>query len=96
MINHTSLLPSGPGEEHYTLPARDGQTITIDVTSNGTLSLTITSPSGTQIFPEESQAGDEYRIHHTFVTSEEGEYRLTLTKADHTPSMHYTITVTYQ
>jgi hypothetical protein len=95
VIAETSLQPSGPGGKQYTVPAASGQRMTIDVTSDGVpLSLTITNPSGKLRFPETSQVDGVYQIHQEFIISETGDYRLTLTKPDHTPSTNYTVTVT--
>ena len=90
-ISDAGLIPSGPDEKRYALTAEVGQTITIEINSDGApLSLTITSPGGAQQFPEVQQTGSSFQISHTVRASETGDYQLTLTKADHTPSTNYT------
>jgi pimeloyl-ACP methyl ester carboxylesterase len=86
------LLPSGSAVKQYVLSANAGQTMTVDVTSDDVaLSLTITTPSGMQRIPEAFPAdGGGYRVGHEFTLPESGDYLLTLTKADHTPSTNYT------
>ena len=86
------LLPSGYGGKQYVLTANAGQTMTVDVFSDDVpLSMTITVPNGMQRIPEMSPAeGGGYRIGHEFTLSESGDYLVTLTKADHTPSTNYT------
>lgn len=97
VITDSNLMPSGPDEKQYTLAAEAGQTIMIEVTSDGVpLSLTITSPSGVERFPEAVPDGSGFRISHSFVASEAGAYHLTLTKADQTPSTNYTATFMVQ
>lgn len=97
VITDANLMPTGADEKRYTLTAEAGQTITVEITSDGApLSLTITSPSGIERFPELTQVNGSYEINHTFTASETGEYRLTLTKADQTPSTNYTATVMVQ
>jgi heat shock protein HslJ len=88
----SSLLPSGPGVKQYLLTGSAGQTMTVDVFSDGVpLSMTITLPNGMQRIPEVFPAeGDGYRIGHEFTLPESGDYLVTLTKADHTPSTNYT------
>lgn len=89
------LLASGPGGLQYVLAASAGQTMIVDVTSDGApLSLTITEPSGTQRFAELSQEPGGYRIGHQFVLPESGDYLVTVGKADHTPSTNYTVVFT--
>ncbi len=95
VVSDAGMIPTGPDEKQYTLPAQAGQTITIEITSDGApLSLTITSPSGVQRFPELSQAGGGFLINHTFSASESGDYQMALAKADQTPSTNYTATFT--
>ena len=97
VISDSNLMPSGPDEKQYTLTAEASQTILVEITSNGApLSLTITTPSGTERFPEVTQDGSGFRISHSFVTTETGEYRMTLKKADRTPSTNYTVTIAAQ
>jgi pimeloyl-ACP methyl ester carboxylesterase len=88
----TGLLPSGPGVKQYVLTGKAGQTMTVDVFSEDVpLSMTITLPNGMQRIPEMSPVeGGGYRIGHEFTLPESGDYLVTLTKADHTPSASYT------
>ena len=88
----SSLLPSGPGVKQYVLTGTAGQTMTIDVFSDDVpLGMTITIPNGMQRIPEMSPAdGGGYRIGHEFTLPESGDYLVTLTKADHTPSTNFT------
>lgn len=91
------LQPSGPGIEQYVLMANQGQTMTVDVVSDGVpLSLTIESPSGNRWIPEMRETPDGYEIGHQFTLPETGDYLVTLGKADHTPSTNYTVTFTIQ
>lgn len=94
----SSLLPSGLGVKQYVLAARDGQTLTVDITSvDVPISFTITSPSGIQLFTEVSQASPTnggYSAGYSFFLSETGDYLVTLTKAEHTPSTRYTVDLT--
>lgn len=73
VVSDANLMPSGPDEKQYMLPAEAGQTITVEVTSDGVpLSLTIKTPSGIERFPELIQDGSGFRISHSFVASETG------------------------
>jgi pimeloyl-ACP methyl ester carboxylesterase len=87
----SSLLPSGYGVKQYVLTGNAGQTMTVDVFSDDVpLSMTITMPNGMQRIPEMSPAdGGGYRVGHEFTLPEPGDYIVTLTKADHTPSTNY-------
>jgi hypothetical protein len=86
------LLPSSAGVKQYVLTAEAVQTMTVDVFSDDVpLSLTITTPGGMQRIPEMSPAeGGGYRIGHEFTLTESGDYLVTLTKDDQTPSTNYT------
>jgi hypothetical protein len=66
--------------------------MTVDIFSDDVpLSMTITMPSGMQRIPEMFPAeGGGYLIGHEFTLPESGDYLVTLTKADHTPSTNYT------
>ncbi len=87
----SSLLPSGYGVKQYVLTGNTGQTMTVDVFSDGVpLSMTITLPNGMQRIPEMFPADNGYRIGHEFMLPESGDYLVTLTKSDHTPSTNYT------
>jgi pimeloyl-ACP methyl ester carboxylesterase/heat shock protein HslJ len=88
----SGLLPSGPGVKQYVLTGNGGQTMTIAIFSDGVpLSMTITMPNGSQRIPEMSPADTGgYQVGHEFTLSETGDYVVTLTKADHTPSTNYT------
>jgi hypothetical protein len=91
------LLPSGLGIQQYVFAATEGQTVTIDVTSDGTpLSLTIESPSGNRWIPEMMPAAEGYTIGQQFVVPETGDYLVTLAKADHSPSTNFEVTFTIQ
>ena len=46
---------------------------------------------GAERFPETVPANGGYRVIHSFVLTESGDYLITLTKADHTPSTNYAI-----
>jgi hypothetical protein len=89
---HSGLLPSGSVLKQYVLTAQAGQTMTVDVTSDDVaLSLTITTPGGIQRIPETFPADNGFRVSHEFTLTESGDYLVTLTKADHTPSTNYTV-----
>jgi hypothetical protein len=92
------LLPSGLSVKQYVLAGSAGQTMTVDVFSDDVpLSMTITKPNSMQRIPEMSPAGGGgYRIGHEFTLPESGDYLVTLTKADHTPSTNYTADFTIQ
>jgi hypothetical protein len=80
------------------LAARVGQTMTIDIASDDApISLAISSPSGIQLFTEADQTSPTdggYRAGYSFTLAESGDYIVTLTKADHTPSTDYTVDFT--
>jgi heat shock protein HslJ len=93
----SGLLPSGPGLKEYVLAGRAGETMTITITSDGApLSLMITTPSGVQRIPETSPAEGAHAISHTFTLAESGDYLITLSKADHTPSTNFTVDFTVE
>jgi putative lipoprotein len=89
---YSGLLPSGTSVKQYLLTGSAGQTITVDVFSDDVpLSMTITEPNGMQRIPEMFPAeGGGYRIGHEFTLTESGDYLVSLTKSDHTPSTNYT------
>lgn len=91
------LLPSGPGTLQYVLTANEGQTMTVDATSDGTpLSMTIADPTGFSTIPEMREVQGGYTIGAQFVLPATGDYVVTLQKGDHTPSTNYTVTFTIQ
>lgn len=91
----TSLLPSGPGVKQYVLAASANQTMTVDVFSDGApLALTIQSPDGMRTIPEMMPKNGGYQIGHSMILPATGDYLVTLTKGDHTPSTNYTATFT--
>jgi hypothetical protein len=93
----SSLLPSGPGVKQYVLAGSAGQTMTVDATSDDVpLAMTIESPAGMRWIPEMRPADDGYHIGQQLTLPQTGDYLVTLTKADHTPSTNYTITFTIQ
>jgi heme/copper-type cytochrome/quinol oxidase subunit 2 len=88
----SGLLPSGLSVKQYVLAVEANQTVTIELTSSDVLvALTITSPSGNERFPTSFPADGGYRVSHTFTVVEIGDYVLTLTKADRSPSTNYTL-----
>lgn len=93
----SSLLPTGPGLQQYVLAASAGQTMTVELTSDDVpLSLTMASPTGARWVSEALPADDSYRITQTVSLPETGDYIVTLTKPDHTPSTNYEIAFTIQ
>lgn len=91
-----SLLPTGPGLQQYVLGASAGQTLTVELTSDDVpLSLTIESPTGTRWIPA-AIPDNGFRSVQTVTLPETGDYIVTLTKADHTPSTNYRIVFTIQ
>lgn len=93
----SGLLPSGIGVKQYVLAGRAGQTMTVDATSDGVpLAMTIESPSGTSWIPEMMPVDGGYRIGQQLTLPQTGDYLVTLSKANHTPSTNYTITFTIQ
>jgi heat shock protein HslJ len=93
----SSLMPTGPGVQQYVLTANAGQTMTVELTSDGVpLALAIESPAGVQWIPEAAPADQGYRSVQTLTLPETGDYLVTLTKADHTPSTNYKVVFTIQ
>jgi hypothetical protein len=94
----TGLLPSGLSVKQYVLTGSAGQTMTVDVLSDVVpLSMTIGEPNGMQRIPEMFPAeGGGYRIGHEFTLPESGDYLVTLTKSDQTPSTNYTVDFTIE
>ena len=93
----SGLLPSGPGTLQYLLAANAGQTMTVDATSDGTpLSMTIKDPTGFFMIPEMRAVPGGYAIGAQYTLPATGDYVVTLQKADHTPSTHYSVTFTVQ
>lgn len=92
------LLPSGVAVKEYVVTIDVRQTMTVDVlTENVPLSMTIHMPSGMQVIPEMIPAeGGGYSIGHEFPLTEPGDYLITLTKADNTPSTRYTANFTIE
>jgi pimeloyl-ACP methyl ester carboxylesterase len=88
-------MPSGPGIQQYVIAATEGQSMTVDVTSDGTpLSLTIESPSGNRWIREMMPTEEGYIIGHQLTVPETGDYLVTLGKGDHTPSTNFVATFT--
>ena len=88
----SSLLPSGVGVKQYVLAAKAGQTLSVVVTSDGvSLSLLIEGPGGTLWGSTATPADGGYRAAQTVTLPEAGDYRVTLTKAEHTPSTNYQV-----
>jgi hypothetical protein len=86
------LLPSGPGVKQYVLRGSAGQTMAVDATSDGVpLAMTIESPDGFRWIPEMMPVAGGYRIGRQLTLPVTGDYLVTLTKGDHTPSTNYTI-----
>jgi hypothetical protein len=93
----SGLLPSGVGVKQYVLGGRAGQTMTVDATSDDVpLAMTIESPSGTRWIPEMMPVDGGYFIGRRFTLPETGDYLVTLSKAERTPSTNYTITFTIE
>ena len=93
----SGLLPSSYAIKQYVRTGNAGQTLTVDIFSEGVpLSMTITMPNGMQRIPEMSPTDNGYRIGHELTLPESGDYLVTLTKADHTPSTNYTADFTIQ
>lgn len=53
-------------------------------------------PHGMQPIPEMPPADDSYRVGHESALPESGDYVVTLTKADHTPSTNFTADFTIE
>ena len=93
----SGLLPSGVGIKQYVLAAEAGQTMTLELRSDDVpISLMITTPSSVQRFPETLPAEGGYQVTHTFTLLESGDYLVTLSKAEQTPSTNYTINFTIE
>lgn len=89
-VERISLLPSGLAVKQYVLAGKENQMITVELTSdNVPITLIITSPSGIQYFIEVFPADAGFRASYTFTLAETGEYIVTLTKAEKTPSTNY-------
>jgi pimeloyl-ACP methyl ester carboxylesterase len=96
-VQRSGMLPSGPGIQQYVISAGEGQTMTVDVTSDGApLSLTIESPSGNRWIPEMRPTGTGYTIGHQFAVPEMGDYVVTLGKGDPSPSTNFEATFILQ
>ncbi|MEZ4682640.1 MAG: META domain-containing protein [Caldilineaceae bacterium] len=79
------------------LTANEGQTMTIDATSDGTpLSMTIDDPAGFSMIPEMREVEGGYAIGAQYTLPAAGDYLVTLQKGDHTPSTNFTVTFTIQ
>jgi hypothetical protein len=92
---YSGILPSSYSIKQYALAASRGQTMTVDVTSKDVLiSLTITSPGWIQLFSEVPSNDGSFHISSSFTLTEIGDYLITLTKAEHTPSTQYTVDFT--
>lgn len=88
----SGLLPSGLSVKQYVLAAKEGQILTVNFVSDDVpISLSLTSPSGMLIFSEILQANGSSSGGNMHNLAETGEYLITLTKADHTPSTRYTV-----
>jgi hypothetical protein len=93
----SGLLPSGPGVKQYVLRGNAGQTMTVDAISDAVpLAMTIESPAGFRWIPEMMPIEGGYRIGRQLTLPETGDYLVTLTKDNHTPSTNYTIMFTIQ
>lgn len=92
-VQRSGPFPNGAGVKQYVLAAREGQTMTVTLTSDGApISLMITTPSGAQRIPETSPADGVHQISHSFSLAESGDYVVILNKADHTSSTNYEVT----
>ena len=88
----SGLLPSGLSVKQYVLAAKEGQILTVNFVSDDVpISLTLTSPSGMLLFSEILQANGSSSGSTMHKLAETGDYLITLTKADHTPSTRYTV-----
>jgi hypothetical protein len=93
----SSLLPSGLSIKQFVLAAKEGQIMTVNFVSEDVpVSLSITSPSGKLLFSEILQADGSSSGGNVHTLVESGEYLITLTKADHSPSTRYTVNFTIQ
>jgi hypothetical protein len=99
-IEYNSILPSGLSIKQYVLAAKEGQILTVNFVSEDVpVSLSITSPSGLQLFTEDNQTSPTdrgYRAGYSFTLAETGDYLVMLIKAEHTPSTNYTVEITIQ
>jgi len=99
-IEYSSILPSGLSIKQYVLAAKEGQIMTVNFVSEDVpVSLSITSPSGLQLFTEGNQTSPTdggYRAGYSFTLAETGDYLVMLIKAEHTPSTNYTVEITIQ
>lgn len=91
----SGLLPSGVSVKQYSLAATVGQTMTIDIISDGVpVNLFLDSPSGRRLFTEANQTyptDGGYSASYSFSLFETGNYLVTLIKVEHTPSTDYTM-----
>ncbi len=88
----SSLLPSGLGVKQYVLAAQAGQTLTVVMTSDGVpLSVIVEAPTGMRWVSQATPVDGGYRATQTAALPEAGDYRVTLAKADHTPSTNYQV-----
>ncbi|MCB0106650.1 MAG: META domain-containing protein, partial [Caldilineaceae bacterium] len=93
----SGMLPSGPDTLQYVLRGNEGQTMTVDATSDGTpLSMTIEDPTGFSMIPEMREVEGGYAIGAQYTLPATGDYLVTLQKSDHTPSTDYSVKFTIE
>ncbi len=89
-VTRSSMLPSGLGLARYALAADAGQTMTVEVTSDGVpLSVIAEDPAGDRWEAEATAADGGYRATLEIVLPATGDYVVSLVKAEHTPSTNY-------
>lgn len=90
-----SLLPSGFAVKQYVITGKADQRMTVGLTSDDVpIRFSITRPSGIQLILEPLAVDSGFRARYTFTLVETGDYIVTLTKAEQTPSTNYTVSFT--
>ena len=91
----SSLLPSGLGLKQYVVSAQAGQTLTVAVSSDGVpLGVLVEGPAGARWSAEAAPDGSGYRTTVKVTVAGKGDYRVSLVKAEHTPSTNYSVEFT--
>jgi hypothetical protein len=95
--DRTGQLPEGALRKQYIVNGVAAQTMTINVTSDSTpLELTIAGVSGAEQTATMNPIEAGFAVDYQYLLPETGDYLVTLSKADGTPPVNYTIQFTVQ
>lgn len=93
----SGLLPTGPGDQAYVLAAVAGQRMTVEVNSDGSpLNFVIVGPDGSRWPVAAAPSGNGYRAVTSISLPQWGDYRVMLSKGQHTPSTNFVVTFTIE